>query len=375
MCGVLSELGAEVIKVESWQHPDVLRTTGAGGINRNFTFNAESRGRESVTIDASTPDGRELALALCATADIVAENYRGGVLGRLGLSYDEVRHVNPDVIYVSSQGYGRGGPYGEMPAFGPLNAGFAGLHHRWSSPDGPYPCGTSMNHPDHIAGKLLAVPVLAALRHRARTGEGQCLDMAQTEAAAYLVGELYLDGAISGVEPGPIGNESDSAVPHGVYRAAGDDRWVAVAVTDDDAFARLAHTLGWGEEPEWSSLTGRLLHRDTIDKKLAGWTETLPPDEVAALLQAAGVSAMPVMGPADHHADEHLAARQFIVTLEHPEVGRERHVGNPIRLSRTPQRVAASAPCLGVDTVDVLQRVLGMDRDKIVALVDSGVCR
>jgi len=124
------------------------------------------------------------------------------VLDGLGLGYDDVRAVNPTVLYVSSQGYGRGGPYGEMPAFGPLNAGFAGLHHLWSDPDAPYPCGTSLNHPDHIAGKVLAVAVLAAWDHRRRTGEGQYIDMAQTEAAAYLIGEVYLDAALTGVEPG-----------------------------------------------------------------------------------------------------------------------------------------------------------------------------
>ena len=118
-------------------------------------------------------DGRELALALCASADVVAENQRGGALDRLGLGYDDVRARNPRVIYVSSQGYGRGGPLGEMPAYGPLNAGFSGVHLLWNHPDAPYPCGTSLNHPDHIAGRLLAVGVLAALREREAAGEGQ----------------------------------------------------------------------------------------------------------------------------------------------------------------------------------------------------------
>src|SRR5690606_38483137 len=113
-------------------------------------------------------------------------------------------------------GYGRGGPFGEMPAYGPLNAGFAGVHLLWNHRDVPYPCGTSLNHPDHIAGKLLAVAVLAALDHRARTGEGQRVDMAQTEAAAYLVGEAYLDAAIRGDDAVPHGNESETMAPHGV---------------------------------------------------------------------------------------------------------------------------------------------------------------
>ena len=154
MCAVLSELGADVIKIESRANLDVLRM-GSGRIelmDKNFTFNDECRGRRSVALDLTTERGRELAFALCASADVVAENQRGGVLDRRGLGYDAVRALNPRVVYASSQGYGRGGPLGEMPAYGPLNSGFSGVHMLWNHPDAPYPCGTSMNHPDHIAG-------------------------------------------------------------------------------------------------------------------------------------------------------------------------------------------------------------------------------
>ena len=372
-CGVLSELGADVVKIESTTHPDVLRLASTG-VNKNFTFNAESRGRESVAIDLSTERGRELALQLCATADIVAENYRGGVLDRLGLGYDDVRAVNPTVLYVSSQGYGRGGPYGEMPAFGPLNAGFAGLHHLWSDPDAPYPCSTSLNHPDHIAGKLLAVAVLAAWMHRQRSGVGQHLDMAQTEAAAYLMGEVYLEGALTGVEPGARGNRSDVAVPHGVYPSAGDDEWIAIAVPDDATWRALETVVGWPADESRATLAARLEGRDAIDERLTAWTSRHPAAEAASMLQAARVSAMPVMGPVDHHADPHLNERCAIVTLQHPEVGIEHHVRNPIRMGLA-QRTAMSAPCLGADTDKVLRRWLDLDDREIEALVTAGVCK
>ena len=371
--GVLSELGADVIKVESKTHPDVLRLASTG-LNKNFTFNAESRGRESVAIDLTTARGRELALQLCARADIVTENYRGGVLDGLGLGYDDIRAVNPTVLYVSSQGYGRGGPYGEMPAFGPLNAGFAGLHHLWSDPDAPYPCGTSLNHPDHIAGKVLAVAVLAAWDHRRRTGEGQYIDMAQTEAAAYLIGEVYLDAALTGVEPGATGNRSDVAVPHGVYRSAGDDSWIAIAVTDDATWHALEQVVGWPADESLSTLAGRLVARDAIDDRLTAWTAARDAAGAASLLQAAGVSAMPVMGPLEHLEDPHLNERCAFVTLHHPEVGDEHHVRNPIRMRLT-QRTASSAPCLGADTEKVLREWLGLCDDEIESLVATGVCQ
>src|SRR5207247_1524806 len=128
-----------------------------------------------------TPRGRELALALCAAADVVIENNRGDVVRKWGLDYEDVRRVRPDVVYVASQGFGRGGPLGEASAYGPLNSAFAGVTWLWNHPDAPYPAGSSLNHPDHIAAKLAAVAVLAALEHRRRTGEGQLIEMSQAE--------------------------------------------------------------------------------------------------------------------------------------------------------------------------------------------------
>jgi crotonobetainyl-CoA:carnitine CoA-transferase CaiB-like acyl-CoA transferase len=376
LCGVLSELGADVIKIESRAHLDVLRAAGAsaGSFNRSMTFNAECRGRRSVTLDLTTEKGRELAFELCAGADVIAENYRGGVLAGLGLGYEAVRSINPRVIYASSQGYGSTGPFGSMPAYGPLNSGFTGVHLLWNHPDSPYPCGTSLNHPDHIGGKLLAVAVLAALREREASGEGQRLEMAQTEVSAYLVGEMYLDAVREGIDPAPLGNAHPTAAPHGVYPSEGDDAWIAIAVMNDDDWQRLCKVIGWdcGELPTAAS---RLAVRERLEERLAGWTRSRSNVEAAELLQAQGVSAMPVMGPVDQHADPHLTEREFIVHLEHPEVGEETHVGNPIRFSRTTQRTAVSAPCLGADTEAVLTSVLGLSPGDVVQLIEQGVCR
>ena len=373
---MLSELGADVIKVESIVHLDVLRAAGAsvGSFNRSMTFNAECRGRRSVTLDLSTERGRELAFALCAEADVVAENYRGGVLEGLGLGYEAVRERNPRVIYASSQGYGSTGPFASMPAYGPLNSGFSGVHLLWNHPDAPYPCGTSLNHPDHIGGKLLAVAVLAALREREASGQGQRLEMAQTEVSAYLVGELYLEAARDGIDTAPLGNAHPDAAPHGVYPSAGEDSWVAIAVMTDDEWQRLCKAVGW-DSTELPTVASRLAARAELDERLASWTRARTNVEAAELLQLQGVSAMPVMGPIDQHADPHLTERGFIVRLEHPEAGEETHVGNPIRFSRTVQRTAASAPCLGAHTEEVLTTVLGLSPEDVAELVEQGVCR
>jgi crotonobetainyl-CoA:carnitine CoA-transferase CaiB-like acyl-CoA transferase len=377
ICWLLGELGAEVVKVESRANLDFLRmvTIEPDQPNRAWTFNDESRGQKSVCLDLHTPDGRALALRLCAAADVVVENNRGGVVREWGLDYEDVRRVRPDVVYVASQGYGRGGPLGELQAFGPLNSTFAGANYLWNHPEAPYPAGSALNHPDHAASKLAVVAVLAALEHRRRTGEGQLIEMAQTEAAAYLLGEFYLQGPVTGRPAAPQGNAVEHAVPHGVYPCAGADRWVAIAVADAAAWNRFAACLGWTPPPHLATLAGRVAARAEIDARVAEWTRGRSAEDAAAALQAAGVSAMPVQDPDDHRADPHLAARGAIVTVEHPEVGPERHSGNPLRMSATRLATAGAAPLLGQHTEEVLVGLLGLGREEVARLVEEGVCR
>ena len=373
---ILAELGADVIRVESRAGLDLLRqiTIEPDTPNRAFTFNDASRGHRSACFDLRDPRGRELVLQLCASADVVLENYRGGALRHHGIDYAAVSARRPDVIYFSSQGYGTSGPLADAPAFGPLNASYCGAHWLWNDSDTPYPAGTSLNHPDHIASRLGAVAVLAALEHRRRTGEGQFIDMAQTEAAVFLLGEFYLRSACTGSPPRQLGNAAEDAAPHGVYPSAGDDRWIAVAVTSDAAWQRLARCCGWADDPALATIDGRLAARAAIDARLAEWTRTRDAEEAAATLQAAGISAMPVLGPDELRADGHLLARGAIVTVEHPEIGAERHIGTPLRLSTTPLATAGPAPLLGAATEDVLVNVLGLAIDDARQLITDGVC-
>jgi crotonobetainyl-CoA:carnitine CoA-transferase CaiB-like acyl-CoA transferase len=376
LCRTLAELGAEVIKIECRTAPDFLRrlTPDPTHPDSSWTFNDENRGHRSVCLDLGTARGRDLALALCARADVVAENRRGGVVAGWGLDYESVRRLRSDVVYVSSQGYGRGGPLGDAPAFGPVIAAFAGATFLWNHPDAPYPGGSSLEHPDHVAGKLLAVAVLAALDHRRRTGEGQQIEMAQSEAAAYLLGEFYLEGPCTGQPPHARGNAVEYACPHGVYPTCGDDRWCAIAVVGEDAWQRFRRVVCWEAERRFDSLAGRLDARAELDARVAAWTRVRTAEAAADVLQAAGVSAMAVQAPYELRDDPHLAARAALVTLDDPGIGGVRHVANPIRMGRTPTVVAGPAPRLGADTRAVLTGVLGLSRDDVAALVRDGVC-
>jgi crotonobetainyl-CoA:carnitine CoA-transferase CaiB-like acyl-CoA transferase len=377
LCWILAELGAEVIKIESATHIDVLRrmTPELDNPNTSFSFNDACRGQKSVCLDLRSARGREIGLSLCAAADVVVENLRGGVARSWGLDYADVRRARPDVIYLSSQGYGRSGPLAGAPSFGPVNAAFAGVTWLWNHTDAPYPAGSSLNHPDHVASKLGAIAVLAALEHRRRTGEGQLIDMAQTEAAAYLIGEVYLEQALTGRPSRQRGNDVDYACPHGVYPCAGDDRWCAIAVVGDDAWERFRGVLGWEPDPGLADLPGRLAARATLNARVAAWTVGHTPEQAAVTLQSAGVSAMPVLSPDDLREDRHLAARSALVTVAHPEAGAALHSACPIRIGGMRKAALAAAPRLGEHTAEVLAQVLGLGPEAVAALVAGGVCR
>ena len=378
MCWILTELGAEVIKLESRTHPDVLRISESVHLDARFAFNAECRGRKSVALDLASDKGREIAFDLCVGADVIAENFRGGVLEKMGLGYEALSTKNPELIYVSSQGYGIGGPMAKTPAFGPINSAFAGINALWNHSEedleGLYPCGTSLNHPDHIAGKMLALAVLSAIDYKNRTGSGQLIDMSQAEAGAYLMGEFYM-------EPGgrkANGNRSTHIVPHDVYEAIS-EKWISIVAKTDEEFANLVQVIGGdigGDTipPEWQNAKGRLEHREEIDAWISKWTKTQDPLEATKTLQYMGVSAMMVQGPRDHHNDAHLKERDYIVELNHPVVGMEHHTGNPLNMGKTKLETAGPSPCLGADTEEVLTRILKMTSDQVQELIANKTC-
>jgi benzylsuccinate CoA-transferase BbsF subunit len=373
----LAELGAEVAKIESRANLDFLRRVSVepDAPDRSWTFNDASRGQKSVCLDLRTERGRALALDLCAAADVVIENNRGGVAARWGLDAVSVRARNPAVVYYASQAFGQGGPLGEASAFGPLNSAFAGVTWLWNHPDAPYPGGSALNHPDHTAAKLAAAVILAALEHRRRTGEGQAIEMSQTESAAYLLGDVYLQTVCTGRPAEQVGNSAPYAAPHGVYPCSGTDRWIAVAVVSDEDWQGFRREAGWPDDPALATLAGRLSGRDALDERVAVWTRTQTAESLAERLQSAGVSAMVVQNGDDHRADPHLAARGALITLHHPDLGPERHINNPLRFSETETTPADRAPLLGEHTEEILTRWLALDAPTVRTLIAAATCR
>jgi crotonobetainyl-CoA:carnitine CoA-transferase CaiB-like acyl-CoA transferase len=372
----LAHLGADVIRVETATRPCVTRLLPPyprnvkPGPNRSGYFNQYNQGKRSIALDLKRPEALAVARRLCAASDVVVENFAAGVMERMGLGYEVLRAQRPDLIMIALSGYGATGPDRDKVSYGPAQVPLSGFSSVTGYRDFP-PMHVGVSYGDPTAGLHGAVAVLAALLHRARTGAGQYVDLSQWETTMAVLPEAIAAWTLNGVQPPRDGNRDPHMAPHGVFRAAGEDRWVAVAVEDDAAWGRLATLLGHPElaaDPRYATIDGRKAHEDELEALLGAWTSQRTPAEATGALQAAGIAAFPAATNRDIAEDPHLAARGFFVELEHPEVGVRRHLGVPWRMSASDCRVRRPAPCLGADTDAVLREVCGYTADEIARL-------
>lgn len=377
---LLADQGADVIKIESATRIDGIRLSGpfAGGrqgVNTSGYFSDRNTSKRSCTINMKTDEGQRIARELVSGADVVANNFTPGVMERFGLGWDDVRALNPRIVYLAMSMQGDEGPERDYLGYGVTISALVGLHGLTALP-GRLPVGTGTNYPDHIPNPChAAFAVLAALRHARRTGFGQYIDLAQTEATISVLGPAILECSVNGRDREPIGNAHDRYAPHGVYPARGDDRWVAIAVTTDGQFAGLVETLGLGDRvPADLDEASRRRRRDELDDLVAEATTAHDALELAMRLQHAGVPAAPV-----HDArgvvedDAQLAARGHWVRLPHAEMGESLYNAPPFRFSRIRSDLEVPAPLLGEHTVEVCREVLGMSEEEIQRLVADGV--
>ncbi len=372
---IIGELGADVIKIESRDNLDFMRTIGAD-INNIAGFNESNRNKRSFGISLKTEQGREVIHQLIKISDIMAENFRGGVMQDLGLDYEDVRQINPNIIYISSQGFGRGGPYSNYQAYGPMLSGASGMLSLWAHPDDPYPVGSNAPIPDHIASKYVVIAAIAALDYRRRTGKGQYIHMAQTEVAANMVGEYYLDYTMNGNIPGPVGNRNPNFAPHGCYRCAGEDQWCAITVLTEDEWQSFCKGIGnpsWTDDLKFADNKSRLDNEDELDKLIEEWTSMRQPKEVMDILQAHGVPAGIVQRAPDSIEDPQLQHFGAVIELDHPVAGKRLYPGIPFHFSAASQMVSTPAPILGQHTDEICRDVLGMPEDQIEKLKSQGV--
>ena len=359
---LLGQLGAEVIKVESAMRPDMFRKPHpVYGREGPATFDQVSSTKLSIRINLKQPEGITLAKRLVAISDIAAESFRPGVIDRLGLGYAALKAVKPDIVMLSVSSSGQTGPDAHFAGYAPLFGAWGGLGEMTGYADGP---PVEMRHVmDHTVGMNAAVATLAALWHRRVTGEGGHVDVSARDVASSLLGEALLLAA-AGAEPHRSGNAHPRMAPHGVYRAAGEDRWLSLAVADDGEWRALAAIIGC-EDARFATAAARKAHEAELDAIVTGWSRARDANAAARELQAAGIAAHASWTTPEIAADPHLQARRAIVSVTEPGGKQRAAVGVPMRLSKGAEiGIDRGTPELGEDEDYVFGELLGLGAEE-----------
>ncbi len=377
---ILSDHGAEVIKIEGRnkridnQRINAPFKDNIPGVNRGGIFNPYNTGKLSVALNLAHPKGVELAKRFAAWADIVADNFAGGTMKRMGLGYEKLKKVKPDIIMLSSSVQGQTGPHTVLPGFGNHLAALAGFRYITGWPDRE-PAELEV-YTDFITSHFAIPTILAALLYRRRTGKGQYIDMSQYESALHFMAPLILDNVVNNRVADRVGNRYPYAAPHGAYRCCGEDRWCVIAVFSDEEWNSFCKVIGnpaWTKARKFNTLPARKKNEEELDRLVNEWTIDHTAEEVMGLMQAAGVAAGVVETTEDliEH-DPQLKHRHFHWKLEHPEIGDYVAPGPSFVLSKSPCELKR-APLLGEHNEYALKEILGMSDDEIAELVMDGV--
>ena len=373
-CSTLGMLGADVIRVESAARLEGLRYNRArrpaDAPSQNAPgFHVLNHNKRGVTLNLREPQAIDLIKRLVAVSDVVAENFRPGVMQGLGLGYDALREVNPKIVMLSMSAMGDTGPERRYGALATTFSALAGLSHMTGYADGaPTEYRGSS---DFRSGFIGVFATLAALYHRQRTGQGQRIDVSARDALASLIGDTLMDYSMNRRVRHRDGNRHPSMAPHGVYRCAGDDHWVSIAVARDDEWQRLCAAIGQpalAVDPRFCDAASRLAHRDELDALITAWTSTRGDYEVMRLLQEAGVAAMPSLRSDQISDDSHLAARGFLHRLHHDLVGPITLMDVPWKMTASPGYPPRPGPMLGEHNAHVFTELLGLTADEIARL-------
>jgi crotonobetainyl-CoA:carnitine CoA-transferase CaiB-like acyl-CoA transferase len=367
-CSDFALLGCDVLRVESMVNPDFLRRGGLDGVDRSPTFNQLNLGVRSLAIDMRTDEATKLISSLLPSCDAVVENMRAPVVENWGFDYDACRVIQDDVISLSSQGFGRG-PYGNYQSFGPNLSAYSGAASQWAHPSDEVAVGTTVPHPDHVAGKQAYVALLAALRHRDRGGGGCSIEAAQVEAPAHLIADRFLAQQFVDADLAPLGNRSLDIGPHGCFPCQNDE-WITLAAETDEQWQALAGLIDepWTIEARFGTNTGRVAAAAELDEKLTEWTTPWTIDEIETSLRSVDVPASRVVN-ADHMA---VGAGNepggIFAEVDHPVAGRHPVAGLPVLTTDGRRPAALRSPCMGEHTDEIVATLAGCSPAQIVEL-------
>ncbi|HEV8711770.1 MAG TPA: CoA transferase [Candidatus Binatia bacterium] len=377
---MLADYGATVVRVESTRRFDATRTVGPfhrgqPSPESSGLFYNMNTGKHMLTLDLAKEAGRAVMLDLVRWADVVTEAFSPKAMRAWGFDYESLRQVKPDIIMLSTCLMGQSGPLAQFAGFGNLAAAISGFTNLAGWPDRP-PAGPFGAYTDYIAPWFNAAAILAALDYRHRTGQGQHIDLSQAEASLHFLGPALLDYTVNDRVWQRDGNRDLSYAPHGIYPAAGTDRWIAIAVTNNEQWQALCAVMGRPDllrDERCATPSGRLAQQAELDAQVAAWTKDQDLFHAEAALQAHGVPASAVRTLHELSTDPQLVHRGHFVELAHPTHGKTTVEGSRFRLSRTPAQISGSAATLGRDNQYVLQTILGYSEEQITELVAAGV--
>ena len=376
----MADYGATVVRIESSNRIDPTRTVGPfkddNAIVEGSALNSNNNaGKLTISLDLTKPEARAVVFDLVRWADVVCEAFSPKAMRGWGFDYESLRAIKPDLIMLSTCLMGQTGPLARFAGFGNLAAAMCGFYKLVGWPDRS-PSGPFSAYTDYIAPRFGLVALMAALIHRRRTGEGQYIDQAQAESALHFLAEPILDAVASGRASEPVENYDPNHAPHGVYPAAGEDRWIAIACRTEAQWRSLCAAMGrvaLAADARFADQMARRENRAALDREVAEWTRGRDALETERVLQAAGVPAHTVQTPVDMRDDPQLAHRGHFVRVPHPAIGESWVENSRYRFSATPARVTAPGPTLGQHNELVLREILGYSDERIAALVANEV--
>jgi crotonobetainyl-CoA:carnitine CoA-transferase CaiB-like acyl-CoA transferase len=368
---LLADLGAEVVKVESvarakatrfalWRdHAPVYEPSG---VQTSSSAGVIGRNQYNVSIDMSSEAGRALAIDMIGAADVLLENFSTGVMGRWGLTPERIAEEWPQLVYLSMPAYGWDGPYSKFAAFGGNMSSYVGLTDLWGVSQG--------THNDYLAAAHGAFSVLAGLEYRERYGRGVCIEMTQTEVGAAMLGPFLLDASINKVERSTAADLSGEAVFQAVLPSLGFDAWTVIDVHNEPEWQRLCEIVdpALATDARFGNRDSIRAHYEEAKELIGAWTSTRTPHQVMTILQKAGIRAGAMQNGENLFHDPELWSRNYVVEIEHPDLGRYAYPSTALRMSKTPSKYYKRSSRVGEDNAEILGRWLGLSEDDVAKL-------
>jgi crotonobetainyl-CoA:carnitine CoA-transferase CaiB-like acyl-CoA transferase len=389
---LLADMGAEVIKIEAvrridpWRGPVMLTPKleleypadmpKDRPYNCSPGFNLQNRNKYGITLDLEKSRGKEIFKSLVKISDIVVENYSPRVMSNFGLDFPVLKEINPRLIMMSMPAMGSTGPDRDFVAFGQTIDCLSGMSYLTGYLDEEPMLQSGLAYGDPLSGMNAAFAILSALHHRRRTGEGMHIELSQVEGLVAFQVEAIMDYTMNGRIRERMGNRHPSMAPHGCYRCHGEDEWVVIAISSDDAWRKFCQAMGradLAEDERFATVTGRLRLQDELDRLIGDWTIKYGSYEIMEILQKAGIPAGPVLDAKGLVEEPHLKARGTFESITHPDAGYRPYVGMYAKFSKTPGSIRLPAPCFGEHNQYILGKMLGLSQEEIDGLEKEGV--